>query len=59
MGVNEFDGLAFLAENNLPLTTGLCIYGTSGKDTITGGNGADYIVGFKGSDTISGGAGSV
>ena len=57
--VQEFDGLAFLAEMGLPSTTDLCIFGTSGDDSITGGDGNDIILTFEGSDTIYGGDGSV
>lgn len=57
--VQEFDGLVFLAEMGLPSTTDLCIFGTTGDDSITGGDGDDIIITFKGRDTIYGGDGSV
>ena len=57
--MNEFDGIAFLTEMGMPLTTDLCIFGTSGDDSIAGGDGDDIIYGFDGSDTLVGGPGSV
>ena len=54
-----FDGIEFLTSQGLPLSTGLCIFGSSGDDSISGGKGSDLILGFKGSDTLVGGLGSV
>ena len=58
-GTNEFDGNAFLADMGMALTTDLCIFGTSGDDSIAGGDGDDIIYGLGGSDTLLGGLGSV
>lgn len=57
--MGEFDANTFLTDIGLPLTTGLCIFGTSGDDFIAGGDGDDLIYGLEGSDTLIGGPGSV
>ena len=59
LDIQEFNGVEFLTDMALPLTTGLCIFGTSGADSISGGDGDDIIYGFDGSDTLVGGPGSV
>lgn len=57
--LNDFDGLAYLDESGLDPTEGLCIVGTSGRNTISGGNGDDVILGLQGFDVLDGRGGAV
>lgn len=55
----EFDGLLFLMDQGLDIGTDLCIFGTNGDDSISGGFGNDVILGLDGKDTIQGSKGAV